>query len=466
MNPSRSRPTRRRFLQTSAVAGAGLLAASQFRRVRAADVAPGANEKLNVAFIGVGGKGSDTLNIFGNKPEIMKVVNVVAFCDADAGMVGNVAGKYPKAQKHKDYRRMFDAQKDIDAVVVSTPDHHHAPASLLAMRLGKHVYCEKPLTHSIYEARLMAQVAKENKLATQMGNSGHAGRGVRAVVEALRAGVLGKITEAHAWSNRPIWPQGIGRPDGSDPVPATLDWDLWLGPAPERPYVASRNGERTYHPFVWRGWWDFGTGALGDMGCHIIDPIFWGLDLGSPTSVEAEFESPHNDETAPNWSVVRYDFPQRGGRAPLKFTWHDGGKLPPAELSDGLVARDKNGKVAMDNGVLIVGEKGRLVSDRRAGYKLLPERDWKDATTPPKTLPDSPGHHEEWVNACRGGPATTDGFDYAGPLTELVLLGNVAIRAQKKIEWDAEKMQLTNAPGAQRYIRREYRKGWADAIVG
>ena len=463
------RTTRRRFLQTSATAaaaGAALLARGRARAVRAADLPTAANEKLNVAFIGVGGKGSDTLNIFGNKPEIMKVINVVAFCDADENMVGNVAKKYPKAQKHRDYRRMFDAQKDIDAVVVSTPDHHHAPASLLAMNLGKHCYCEKPLTHSVYEARLMAKVAKEKKLATQMGNSGHAGRGVRAVVEALRAGILGKVTEAHAWSNRPIWPQGIARPDGSDPVPPSLDWDLWLGPAPERPFVGSRNGERTYHPFVWRGWWDFGTGALGDMGCHIIDPIFWGLDLGSPTSVEAEFDSPHNDETAPKWSVVRYQFPARGKRDALKFTWHDGGKLPPPELSDGLVAPDKNGKVAMDNGVLIVGEKGRLVSDRRAGYKLLPEKNWKDAPTPPKTLPDSPGHHEEWITACRGGPATTDGFDYAGPLTEMVLLGNVAIRAQKKIEWDAERMQVTNAPEAQRFIRREYRKGWADAIVG
>lgn len=460
--------SRRQFLQTSAAfAGAGLLSGVPIRRIRAADAPTGANEKLNVAFIGVGGKGADTLNIFtSRKPEIARVINVVAFCDADANMVRNVARNHPNAQKHVDYRKMFDVQKDIDAVVVSTPDHHHAPASLLAMNLGKHCYCEKPLTHSVYEARLMAQAAKKNKVATQMGNAGHAGRGVRSVVEGLRGGILGKVTEAHAWTNRPIWPQGIPRPAGSDPVPPTLDWDLWLGPAPQRPYVASRNGERTYHPFVWRGWWDFGTGALGDMGCHIIDPIFWGLDLGSPASVEAEFDSPHNDETAPNWSIVRYTFPAKGGRGPIRFTWYDGGKFPPADLTEGLVGKQPDGSVRMDNGVLIVGEKGRLLSDRKSGFKLLPEKDWPQRPDVPTSLPVSPGHHEEWINACRGGIPTTDGFDYAGPLTEMALLGNVAIRAKKKIEWDGEKMRVTNDSDANRFVRREYREGWEGAVVG
>ena len=456
------RPSRRRFLQSTTFAGASAaLAGSQVRRVRAADLPASANEKLNVAFIGVGGKGSDTLNIFSRKPEVMKVINVVAFCDADENMVNNVASRYPKARRHKDYRKMLQEQKDIDAVVVSTPDHHHAPASVLAMSLGKHCYCEKPLTHSVFEARLMAETAKKNKVATQMGNSGHAGRGVRSVVEALRAGILGKVTEAHAWTNRPIWPQGVPRPADSDKVPPNLDWDLWLGPAPERPY----KGNRVYHPFVWRGWWDFGTGALGDMGCHIIDPIFWGLDLGHAATVEAEFESPHNDETAPVWSIVRYTFPARGNRGPVKFTWYDGGKLPPPELSDGAVAKGADGRVRMDNGIIVVGEKGRLLSDRRAGYKLLPEKDWPQRPQVPQTLPESPGHHEEWINACRGGPPSTDGFDYAGPLTEMVLLGNVAIRAAKKIEWDGPNLKVTNAPDAQKFIRREYRKGWETLLA-
>jgi predicted dehydrogenase len=445
------RSTRRHFLGASAAAAAGAWGAGRLLG-QSVPSGPSANEKINVAFIGVGGKGADNLgNLSSNKR-----VNVVALCDVDGRTLGGAAQKHPSAKQYRDYRKLLDDARDFDAAVVTVPDHHHAFAAIMAMRLGKHVYCEKPLTHSVYEARLMRQTAAEKRVATQMGNSGHAGRGVRAVVEAVQAGVIGNVTEAHAWTNRPIWPQGIPRPAGSDPVPPHLDWDMWLGPAPERPF----KGPRVYHDFVWRGWWDFGTGALGDMGCHIIDSIFWGCELGAPTSVEADFDSPHNDETAPNWSVVRYTFAGRNGK-PIKVTWHDGGKLPPAELHDGIIKRDERGRVNLDNGVLIVGDKGRLLSDRRAAYRLLPEKDFTDFKPPPRTLPESPGHYEEWLNAIKGGPAAMSNFDYASRLTEMVLLGNVAIRAGKKIEWDAEKMRVANAPEANRFVKREYRKGWS-----
>ena len=444
------RTSRRQFLGATAAAasawGAGrLLAQSE-------PSGPSANDKIDVAFIGVGGQGAGNLS----RLSANKAVNVVALCDVDARTLGGAAQKHPNAKRYGDYRKLLDDAKGFDAAVVTVPDHHHAFAAIMAMRLGKHVYCEKPLTHSVYEARLMRETAAAQKVATQMGNSGHSGRGVRAVVEAVQAGVIGNVTEAHAWTNRPIWPQGIPRPAGSDPVPPHLDWDMWLGPAPERPF----KGPRVYHDFVWRGWWDFGTGALGDMGCHIIDSIYWGCELTSPTSVEADFDSPHNDETAPNWSIVRYTFAGKDGK-PVKLTWYDGGKLPPAELHDGLIKRNERGQVNMDNGVLIIGDKGRLLSDRRTAYRMLPEKDFKDFQPPPRTLPQSPGHHQEWLDAIKGGPAAMSNFDYAGRLTEMVLLGNVAIRAGKKIEWDAEKMQVTNAPETNRFVKREYRKGWA-----
>ena len=449
------RTTRRRFLGASAAAAGALGAGRLLAQSVPAESAPkvSANDKMNVAFIGVGGKGTENLSRLSALPG----VNVVALCDVDGRTRGKAAEAHKSAKQYDDYRKLLDDPKSFDAVVVTIPDHHHAFAAIMAMRLGKHVYCEKPLTHSVYEARLMREAAAANKVATQMGNSGHAGRGVRGVVEAVHAGVVGNVVEAHAWSNRPIWPQGIARPGGEDPVPPHLNWDTWLGPAPERPF----KGPRVYHDFVWRGWWDFGTGALGDMGCHIIDSIYWGCELGQPVSVEAEFDSPHNEETAPTWSVVRYTFAGKDGRPGVKLTWYDGGKLPPAELHDGIVKKNQRGQVNMENGVLIVGDKARLLSDRRQGYRLLPEKDFVDFTPPPKTLPVSPGHYEEWLAACRGGTPAMSHFDYAGRLTEMVLLGNVAIRAGKKIEWDAEKMVVTNAPEAQRFVKREYRKGWA-----
>jgi predicted dehydrogenase len=446
------RTSRREFLAASAAAGAGVWAAGDGRLLaQSSPSSRSPGEKVNVAFIGVGGKGAETLSTM---PQT-GLMNVVALCDVDERTLGGAAAKHPSAKTYNDYRKLLDDAKGFDAVVVTVPDHHHAFAAIQAMNLGKHVYCEKPLTHSVYEARLMKEVAARNKVATQMGNSGHSSKGTRSLVDAIRAGVIGNVTEAHAWTDRPIWPQGVARPAATPPVPPTLNWDMWLGPAPERPYHPD-----TYHPFNWRGWWDFGTGALGDMGCHIIDSIYWALELDAPATVEADFDSPHNDETAPIWSIVRYTFNRPGGKSPVKLTWYDGGKLPPEELSEGLVKKDKAGRVQIDNGVLFVGDKGRLLSDRRTGYRLLPEKDFVDFKAPPAVLPVSPGHHQEWLLACKGGTPALGNFDYSGPLTEAVLLGNVAIRTGKKIEWDAANLKSTNVPEAAQFIKRQYRKGW------
>jgi predicted dehydrogenase len=389
--------------------------------------------------IGVGGKGGE--NIRGVSGE-----NIVALCDVDGGSLDKAAAQLPKARTYRDFRKLLE-QKDLDAVVVTIPDHCHAVASMAAMKLGKHVYCEKPLTHSVYEARQLRLAAREYKVATQMGNGGHSSDALREAVEWVQAGVVGAVRDVHCWSNRPIWPQGIVRPTETPPVPKHIDWDLWIGPAPMRPYHAA------YHPFNWRGWWDFGTGALGDMGCHIIDAAFWALDFGAPSAVEAD-SSGVNEETAPKWSIVRYQFPARGAHPAVKLTWHDGGKLPPAELT-GLPPGEK----LSDNGTLFIGDKRRLLFERGKPLRVVPEP--KDFQRPPKVIARSIGHYAEWIAACKGGAPAGSNFNYAGPLTEAVLLGNVALRAGKRIEWDAEQLRVPNAPEAARFIRRDYRPGWA-----
>ncbi len=431
-SPAR-RISRRRFVYTSTLTAAALFAGPSLLRGR--DL----NGKLNIGMIGLGGKSGDNLKGIAGE-------NIVALCEVDGNSMERIASQHPNATKHRDFRRMLE-QKDIDAVVVTTPDHIHAVASMAAIKLGKHVYCEKPLTHSVWEARELRKAARQYKVATQMGNGGHASNALREAVDWIQAGVIGKVREVHAWSNRPIWPQGIGRPKDSPPVPGQLDWDLWIGPAPMRPYHPA------YHPFKWRGWWDFGTGALGDMGCHIIDTAFWALDLGAPSTVEAE-SSGINDETAPAWSIVRYQFPARGPMPPVKLTWYDGGKLPPSELTEAPV-----GQKLTDNGSLFVGDKGKLLFERGKPLRIVPER--KGFTPPPQKVPRSPGHYQEWVDACKGGIAAMANFDYAGPLTEMVLLGNVAVRVGRKIEWDSEKLRVSNVPEATRFIRREYREGWS-----
>jgi predicted dehydrogenase len=432
--------TRREFLEQSTGWGAGLWVVGS-RAVRG-DGSP--NERLNVGFIGAAGRGGDNLRAVSAAG-----ANVVALCDVDETRLGKAAGAFPAAKAHVDFRRLLE-QRGVDAVVVSTPDHTHAVAALSALRAGKHVYCEKPLCHSVHECRALARAAAGSKLATQMGNTGHSSENTRRVVELIRSGAVGTVTEVHAWTNRPIWPQGVASRPEPQAVPTSVHWDLWLGPAPDRPFHAA------YHPFKWRGWWDFGTGALGDMGCHIIDQAFWALDLRDPSAVEAE-SAPVNPETAPEWSVVRYEFPARGDRPAVALTWYDGGKLPPAHLFDGRTPAPGS------SGSLFVGTKGRLLSSQqgRGGPRLLPERTFADFQGPAPTLPRSPGHHAEWLEACKTGGPTGTHFGYAGPLTELVLLGNVALRAGRRFAWDAPGMRVKDGPLDDLFLQREDREGWS-----
>jgi predicted dehydrogenase len=409
-----------------------------------------ASERVNIAGIGIGGQGASDL-------DNMKHHNIVALCDVDWGYADHVFKTYPKAEKYFDYRKMLDERKDIDAVVVATPDHLHAFASMYAIKLGKHVYCEKPLTHSIYEARMLTLAAREHKVATQMGNQGQASEETRRLCEIVQDGAIGNVREAHIWTDRPsnglfkeYWAQGVERPKDTPPVPDTMHWDLWLGPAPERPY------NPVYAPFKWRGWWDFGTGALGDIGCHAMDPVFRALKLGAPETVHA-VSTRVNNETYPVSSIVYYQFPAKDNKPGIKLVWYDGGARPtrPDELEDG--------QTMGDNGRLLIGDKGKIL-----GTKLIPETRWKQYQQPPKTLPRSPGHYEEWLQACKD-PSKRAGsnFDWAGPLTEAVLLGNVALRpalreelTRTRLKWDSANMKITNLEEANQFVRREYRPGW------
>ena len=457
--------SRRQFIKQTTAGGLGLWVAAGHMP----SLADSPNGKLNIAIVGVGGMGHSHV-VDGQ----VKKENVVALCDIDDENLEKAAKVHSKAKKYNDFREMFDKEKGIDAVICATPDHCHAVVTAMAMRLGKHVYTQKPLTHTVYEAHVISKLAKENpKLATQMGNQGHSNNGARSVVEIVRAGVIGPIREVHAWTDRPIWPQGINRPTDTPPVPKHVHWDLWLGPMPERPYNPA------YHPFKWRGWWDFGTGALGDMACHVADTAFWALDLRAPTSIEAQSEG-GTRETAPKWSVITYEFPERNGMPPVKFVWHDGHKFPSRELVEkyGITERvskkvkdEKTGKEKevhetrpgyQDNGSLLIGDKGVLYLPGAYGdsYKLLPAKDWEGFKPPPETLKRSPGHMKDWIEAAKNGTQACSNFDYASALTGMVLLGNLAIRAGKRLEWDAANMRATNCSEVDEYIRPEYRKGW------
>ncbi len=416
----------------------------------------GPNERLNVAAVGCAGKGASDI-------EGVMSENIVALCDVDWRHAAGTFKKFPRAKQFKDYRKMLDEMnKEIDAVVVATPDHLHAFASMHAIKLGKHVYCEKPLTHSVWEARQVAKAAREAKVATQMGNQGQASEETRLLCETVWDGALGPVREAHIWTDRPsnglfneYWPQGVARPVETPPVPATLDWDLWLGPAPLRSYHPA------YLPFKWRGWWDFGTGALGDIGCHTFDPVFRALKLGAPLSVEAT-SSRVNEETFPLASVVTYHFPARGEQPPVKLVWYDGGLRParPDEMDDGLEMPT--------TGALLVGDKGKIITSGRGRWSLIPTARAREYGKPPRKLERSPGHYVEWINACKGGKPAGSNFDWAGPLAEAVLLGNVALRLKMRglgvlhaLQWDTEKFSFTNVPEANQFLRREYRKGWS-----
>ena len=431
--------TRRELLLGSAAALASGTVLSRVAGAKAVSV----NEKLDVAVIGVGGRGRS--NLGGVDGE-----NIVALCDVDANNLAKAAARFDKAQTFTDFRRMLDkVGKGIDAVVVSTPDHTHAPAAAMAMRMGKHCYCEKPLTHSLVECRTLIELAGKNKLATQMGTQIHAGDNYRRVVETVRAGLVGPVGQVYVWHT--VSYGGKDRPTDTPPVPSHLNWDLWLGPAPERPYHPQ------YAPKRWRDWWDFGCGGLGDFGCHYMDLPFWALRLKHPTTIEAEGPAVHAEST-PKWIEVRYEFPARGDLPPVKMTWSDGGRQPEA-LKKLLASLGPDVAKKWRTGVLFVGDKGMMLANYNSRL-LLPAEKFADAAPPKQTIPDSIGHHREWIEACKTGGPTTCNFDYSGALTEAVLLGNVAYRAGEKLAWDAKAMKAANSPKADRYLQREYRKGW------
>ncbi len=418
------------------------------------DGQPPAGERLNVAQIGCGGKGGGDI-----KTMAKLGCNVVGLCDADYRRAAGTFKAFGKAAKFKDFRKMLtQMDKQIDAVVVTTPDHTHAVAAIMAMKMGKHVYCQKPLTRTVHEARLMTETARKYKVATQMGNQGHGSGGVQATAEYLAAGAIGTVREVHVWTDRPgrRWRQGQGRPPGTPAVPEGLDWDLWLGPAAERAYHPS------YLPFIWRGWWDFGTGALGDMACHHMDGPFFALKLTAPTSVKVQSCSPFNGVSYPAWSIIEWQFPAVGDRPAVKMIWYDGGKVPPppAEL-------EKDRKMG-SNGVLYIGDKGAMLAGGSGSAgRIVPETKMQAFGRPERVLPRSFGHYPEWIAAAKGesrdGKPIVPGtnFDYSGPMTEAILLGNIALTCpDETLEWDARAMKITNNPDANKLLHYEYRKGW------
>jgi predicted dehydrogenase len=431
----------------------GAAAAMAFTFVPSHVLAQPPSGKLNVASIGAGGMGA------GNTSACAAAgANIVALCDVDWDRAADTFKRFPNAKQYKDFRKMLDTEKSIEAVIVATPDHFHTVAAMAAMRRGKHVYVQKPLTRLVSEARALTEAARKYKVVTQMGNQGHSGNGVRDICEWIWAGVIGEVREVHAWTNRPVWPQGIDRPKGEDSVPDTLDWDLWIGPAPMRPYVKS-----VYNPFSWRGWWDFGGGALADMACHVLDPVFWSLKLKYPTSVEASC-TPVNNETFPLASIVHYEFPAREGMPAVKVHWYDGGLKPerPEELEANRPLNQES------SNVLFIGSKGVLrCGEYGGGPQLLPyERNREfSKNKPPQTLKRiTTGHEGNWMEACKTGGQATSNFDYAGPFTEMVTMGNLAIRPEnvgKKLLWDGANMRVTNDEKANEYVQMHYREGWS-----
>ena len=443
--------TRRAFLAatTTSVLMAGYAGAQKPNTAQVVPRKLSPNEKLNVAGIGVGGMG---------KGDIMSCAseNIVALCDVDAKQAEETFYKLSSAKQYKDYRKMLEEMdKEIDAVTVSTPDHTHAPAAYMAMMMGKHVRVQKPLTHTIAEARLLAKTAKETGVVSQMGNQGHAGNGVRELCEALWAGAIGDVKEAHIWTNRPIWPQAISKPYKKEKIPETMEWDLWIGSAPERPY------NHKYAPFNWRGWWDFGCGAIGDMACHIMDPAFWSLKLyeAPAYSVEVLEQEGMNEETAPKKCVIKYQFPARGAMPPVDVYWYDGGIMP--KRPDGVPENQKMGDG--DNGSLFIGAKGVMTSGCYGGEsRLLPDELMKDFKRPEPTIPRIEGENPylNWLACCKTGEQAVSDFSYAGPLTEVANMGNVALWAGEKIEYDVASMKITNVKKANKFLSKKYRKGW------
>jgi predicted dehydrogenase len=438
---------RRQFL-LQAAGGTLALSAASYSHVY------GAGEKLRVAAVGVGGKGWSDLTSVAASPQ----VEVVALCDIDesAAHLGRAAEKYPRAKRFADWRKLFDQAGTFDAVIAATPDHMHAPIALPAMQLGKHVYCEKPLTHSLFEARQMRLAAKKHRVVTQMGNQIQSHEAYRTAVKLLHDGAVGRIREVHSWQSGALgWMLVDDRPAGADPIPETLHWDNWLGVAPARPYKA-----RIYHSFNWRAWQDFSNGQLGDFGCHILDPVFLGLKLTAPTSVRAE-APPLNREVWARYATVHYVFPGTdltAGRS-LKLTWYDGkGKMPPREVL-GLPA----GVKLPGSGSLLLGEKGSLIIPHVGMPQVVAAEKGADVKIDKQPSRD---HYIAWADACRGVGTATSSFDYAGPLTETVLLGAVAIRVpETTLQWDSAALKVTNSEAANALVRKTYRKGWEPAWV-
>ena len=449
---------RREFLRTTTLVASSVLIVPRYVLGGPGQKPP--SEKLNVAGIGVGGMGQNNVRACAEE-------NIVALCDVDSHYASKVFAAYPRATVYRDFREMLDKQKDIEAVIVATPDHTHAPVALAAMRAGKHVYVQKPLTHTVEEARTLTSAARECKIVSQMGSQGHSGDGTRLVCEWIRSGAIGAVRQVHVWTNRPVWPQGVEveRPKETPPVPEGLDWDLWIGGAPFRPYHPA------YLPGTWRAWCDFGTGALGDMGCHLLDAPFWALNLKYPTSVEgsvsvywhAEWKKtePRN-ENYPRSSIVRYRFPARGDSPPVELTWWDGGLIPsrPEALEPDEPLGDGDGGSVFigDIGVLICGCYGR-------NPRVFPQEKMRELPKRPQKIERVPGglegHEKNWVRACKEGKPASTPFDYAGPLSEMVLMGNLAVRfPNRQLLWNGEKMEVTNDKDANACVRRQYREGW------
>ena len=443
-------PSRRQFLQSATATAAAFGFQIVPRHVLGGPGYIAPSEKVNLGCIGAGGQGwADIRDLFDSG-----LCNIASLCDVDLKSASKCIKSHPQAKVYRDYRELIEKERDIDAVLVATPDHIHAPASIMAMRAGRHVYVEKPLAHTIAEARAMRDVAKETGLVTQMGNQGHASEGIRLTREWIQAGIIGKVSEVHVWSDRPgkFWDsQGKPYPADTPPVPADLDWNLWLGPAKERPYHPE------FCPRKWRGWWDFGCGALGDMAVHNADPAFYALDLDAPDWVEAE-NGPNNNQSFPVWSIITYHFAARGDRPEVKMVWYDGGKLPPRP--PGLEAERQLG----DNGIYFVGDKGCILAGGWSGTpRLVPKARMKDFVMPAKVIPRNVGgHRKEFLEACKTGKPedAKSGFWYSAPFTESLLVGLLAVRFGKRVEWDSAALKSPNTPEADAIIRKEYRAGF------
>jgi predicted dehydrogenase len=428
----KTKMTRRGFLRSAGCGAAGLWLGECATNARSVS----ANERLNIGVVGVANQGQYNLGEVSTE-------NIVALCDVDENYLNAAAVKYPAAALYRDFRRMLD-REELDAVVVATPDHTHAVASVAALRSGRHVYCEKPLARTISEVRVITETARRMKRATQIGTQIHAGSNYRRVVELVQSGAIGEVAEVHVWVAATYG--GQEAPTERPEVPASLDYDLWLGPAMWRPYSPE------YVPFKWRNWWAFGGGALADFGCHFMDLPHWALGLSHPTSAEVVDGPPVHAESTPPWLIVKYQYPARSESRPaVTLTWYHGGKRP--ELPE------ETGDYAWRSGVLFVGSGGQLISDYTR-HSLLPSAQFEGFQRPDPFIPESIGHHQEWIRACKTGSPTTCGFDYSGPLTEAALLGNVAYRTGRRIEWDWKRQRATGEAGAQRYIEHEYRRGW------